>query len=442
MLPRAAAMTTKRWWASGLLPASATPEAGLLLLSRALRAFGDGLVSLLLPAYLAALGHGPFEIGLIATATLAGSSVLTLLAGLYAHHLPGRGLLLGAALLMTLTGVAFALAEGFWPLLLIALVGTLNPSASDVSLFLPLEQARLARSVADRDRTALFARYSLVGSLAGAIGALCAGFPEVLGGLLPGGPEAALKAAFLLYAGLGLASLLLYRRLPAEAPEAAAAAAEPLRRSRRVVFTLAALFSLDAFAGGFVVQSLLALWLFERFGLSLATAGAIFFWTGLLSALSYLVAVPIARRIGLVNTMVFTHLPANVCLVLVPFAPSLGPAIVLLLVRSALSQMDVPTRTSYVMAVVTPAERTAAASVTAVPRSLAAAVSPMLAGSLLAVSGFGWPLVVGGGLKIAYDLTLLAMFRKVRPPEENAGLPPPVHPTAPGNDDGTSAPGA
>ena len=224
---------------------------------------------------------------------------------------------------------------------------------------------------------------------------MCAGFPEVLGGLLPGGPEAALKAAFLLYAGLGLASLLLYRRLPAEAPGAAVAPAEPLRRSRRIVLTLAALFSLDAFAGGFVVQSLLALWLFERFGLSLATTGAIFFWTGLLSALSYLAAVPIARRIGLVNTMVFTHLPANVCLVLVPFAPSLGPAIALLLVRSALSQMDVPTRTSYVMAVVTPAERAAAASVTAVPRSLAAAASPMLAGSLLAASGFGWPLVIG-----------------------------------------------
>jgi MFS family permease len=418
-VPRDATAMTKRWWVPGLLPASATPEAGLLLTSRALRAFGDGLVSLLLPAYLAALGHGPFEIGLIATATLAGSSILTLLVGLHAHRLSGRGLLLGASALMALTGVAFTLAEGFWPLLLIACVGTLNPSAGDVSLFLPLEQARLACSVADHHRTALFARYSLVGSLAGAVGALCAGFPEVLGALLPGGPEVALKAAFLLYAGLGLVSLLLYRRLPAETPGATATPAAPLRRSRRVVLTLAALFSLDAFAGGFVVQSLLALWLFERFGLSLATAGAIFFWTGLLSALSYLAAVPIARRIGLVNTMVFTHLPANVCLVLVPFAPSLGPAIALLLVRSALSQMDVPTRTSYVMAVVTPAERAAAASVTAVPRSLAAAASPMLAGSLLAVSGFGWPLVIGGGLKITYDLTLLVMFRKVGPPEES-----------------------
>jgi MFS family permease len=407
-----------RWWRPGLLPASAEPEAGLLITSRALRASGDGLISLLLPAYLAGLGFGAFEIGLIATATLVGSSALTLLVGLHAHRFSGRGLLMGAAILMTLTGVAFTLVESFWPLLLLALVGTLNPSAGDVSLFLPLEQARLARAVPDRDRTALFARYSLVGSLAGAVGALCAGFPEILGERLSGGLEPALRVAFLLYAVLGLASLLLYRRLPPDDPETVAPA-EPLRRSRRVVFTLAALFSLDSFGGGFIVQSLLALWLFERFGLSLAATGAIFFWTGLLSALSYLVAVPLARRIGLINTMVFTHLPSNICLVLVPLMPNVGLAIALLLVRSALSQMDVPTRTSYVMAVVTPGERTAAASVTAVPRTLAAAVSPMLAGWLLAVSGFGWPLVVGGALKGVYDLALLAMFRKVRPPEES-----------------------
>ena len=186
------------------------------------------------------------------------------------------------------------------------------------------------------------------------------------------------------------------------------------------MLTLAALFSLDAFAGGLVVQSLLALWLFERFGLSLATAGAIFFWTGVLSALSYFAAAWIAERIGLINTMVFTHLPANLCLALVPFAPSLSLAITLLLVRSALSQMDVPTRTSYVMAVVAPEERPAAASVTSVPRSLAAAASPALAGAMLAASGFGWPLVLAGGLKAVYDLLLLVMFRNVRPPEETA----------------------
>lgn len=178
------------------------------------------------------------------------------------------------------------------------------------------------------------------------------------------------------------------------------------------------------------MQSLLALWLFERFGLSLAATGAIFFWTGVLSAVSYLVAVRIAARIGLINTMVFTHLPANVCLVLVPFAPDLVTAIALLLMRSLLSQMDVPTRTSYVMAVVTPGERAAAASVTAVPRSLASALGPLLAGQLLALSGFGWPLVLGGGLKIVYDLMLLGMFRHVRPPEEHPTDAPMTAPNA------------
>jgi MFS family permease len=400
------------------LPEGAAPEARLLLASRGLRAFGDGLVSLLFPVYLAQLGFGAFQIGLLATATMAGSAILTLLVGVYAHRFAGRRLLTAAALLMIATGLAFALADGFWPLLLIAFVGTLNPSSGDVSVFLPLEQARLARAVADRERTSLFARYSLVGSLAAAIGALCAGVPEILADWFEDGLKPALEIAFLLYALLGLAALALYRRLPVTPAGSAVAPSEPLRRSRRIVLVLAALFSLDSFAGGFVVQSLLALWLFERFGLSLAAAGAIFFWTGVLSALSYLLAVRIARRIGLINTMVFTHLPANLCLLLVPFMPSLGPAIALLLIRSALSQMDVPTRTSYVMAVVTPGERSAAASVTAVPRSLAAAASPMLAGSLLAMSGFGWPLVIGGGLKILYDLLLLAMFRKVRPPEE------------------------
>lgn len=401
-----------------LVPAGAAPEVRLLLASRALRAFGDGLISLLLPVHLAGLGFGPVEIGALATATLLGSAALTLTVGVLAHRLPGRGSLIGAALLMTLTGLAFPLAEGFWPLLLIAFVGTINPSSGDVSVFLPLEQARLAHAVPDRERTGLFARYSLVGSLATAVGALCAGVPEWLAAATGITPGAAVAGAFVLYALLGLASLLLYRRLPAARPEDGSAPAEPLGRSRGIVLRLAALFSLDSFGGGLIVQSLLALWLFDRFGLSLAAAGAIFFWTGALSAASYLAAARIAARIGLINTMVFTHLPANVCLVLVPFAPDLGTAVALLLVRSLLSQMDVPTRTSYVMAVVTPGERAAAASVTAVPRSLASALAPLLAGHLLALSGFGWPLVLGGGLKIAYDLMLLGLFRHVRPPEE------------------------
>jgi predicted MFS family arabinose efflux permease len=264
----------------------------------------------------------------------------------------------------------------------------------------------------------LFARFSLVGSLVAAAGALCAGVPELVAQHTGLSLQTALQDMFILYAVIGLIALAIYSRLSASLEEQQPARA-PLKESRRTVFTLAALFSLDSFAGGFVVQSLLALWLFQRFDLSVATAGTIFFWTGVLSAGSYLVAVPLARRIGLVNTMVLTHLPSNILLVLVPFMPSLPLAILLLLVRSALGQMDVPTRNSYVMAVVPPAERPAAASVTSVPRSLATAASPLMSGYLLGLSPFGWPLVIAGVLKSTYDLLLLAMFAKVKPPEES-----------------------
>lgn len=393
----------------------------LLLVSRGLRGIGDGMVSLVLPAYLLALGYGPFETGIIATATLTGSALLSLLVGLNAHRAPGRTWLLAAAGLMALTGCAFTFISDPWPLIVCAFIGTLNPSSGDVSVFLPLEQAELARHVPDRGRTRLFARYSFVGSIAAAMGTLGAALPEMASATFDITILTTLRSAFLVYAALGLTVWLLYRRLPREAsPVAAARRAPPLQHSRRIVLGLAALFSLDAFAGGLVVQSLLALWLFERFGLSLAATGAIFFATGLFSALSYFLAARIAERIGLLNTMVFTHLPANVCLVLVPLAPTLPLAVALLLLRSALSQMDVPTRSSYVMAVVPAAERAAAASVTSVPRSLAAAASPMLAGSLLATSSFGWPLVLAGALKIVYDLLLLGLFRRVRPPEERA----------------------
>jgi MFS family permease len=405
---------------SAVISADRVSAMRLLLAARGLRAVGDGFISLLLPVYLLALGYGPFETGVIATATLAGSALLTLLVGLHARRTSGRTLLIGAALLMMLTGIAFAAIKDFWPLLLVAFVGTLNPSSGDVSVFLPLEQAQLARSVSDRGRTRLFARYSFIGSFMAAVGALGAALPEAAAEPLGTGLKPVLQMAFLVYAALGGLALLLYQRLPgaAETADPGRVPAKPLGRSRHIVLTLAALFSLDAFAGGLVVQSLLALWLFQRFGLSLAAAGAIFFWTGALSALSYFAAARIADRIGLVNTMVFTHLPSNLCLALVPFAPSLPLAIALLLVRSALSQMDVPTRTSYVMAIVAPEERPAAASITSVPRSLAAAASPALAGAMLAVSGFGWPLVLAGGLKAVYDLLLLAMFRNLRPPEE------------------------
>ena len=394
------------------------PHVNRLLAAKGLRAFGDGYVSLLLPVYLLELGYTPLEVGIIATATLLGSGVLALAVGLQAHRFHYRSLLLAATALMAGTGLGFALITDFWPLLLIALVGTLNPSSGDVSVFLPLEHAMLSRLVADRDRTAVFARYSLVGALAAALGSLAAGLPSMAAQEwgVPG--RSALQAMFVLYALMAVATALVYRGLPAAPTGEVRKDVAPLERSRRRVYTLAALFSLDAFAGGLVVQSMVALWLYQRHGISPAAVGAIFFWTGILSAVSFLVAVRIADRIGLVNTMVFTHIPANVCLLLIPFVGDLRIVIALLLVRGLLSQMDVPTRSSYVMAIVTPEERPAAASITSVPRSLASAASPFIAGYLLAASSFGWPLVAAGAIKIAYDVMLLAMFRKVRPLEE------------------------
>jgi MFS family permease len=400
-------------------------DARRLLAAKALRGFGDGFVSLLLPLHLLHLGFTPFQVGVIATTTLLGSGLLTLLVGAHAGRLHYRSLLLAATVLMAATGVALVSVQGFWPLLLVALIGTINPSGGDVSVFMPLEHAVLARSVGERGRTAAFARYSLVGTLSAAFGALAAGLPALVADRLSIPLPGAVQWMFLLYALLAVAAGLVYRGLPRSVETTMEEPRGSLGPSRRRVYGLAALFSLDAFGGGFVVQSLVALWLYQRFGLSMETAGALFFWTGVLTAISYLVAVRIAQRIGLVKTMVYTHLPSSLCLIAIPFCPDLAWAIALLLVRAALSQMDVPTRSSYVMAIVTPAERPAAASVTSVPRSLAAASSPVLAGWLLGLSSFGWPLIVGGALKIVYDLLLLAMFSSVRPPEEEKEEPRP-----------------
>ena len=389
-----------------------------LLWVRGLRAFADGYVSLLLPIYLLALGMTPLQVGIIATGTLLGSGLLTLLVGLQAHRFTYRARLLAASALMAGTGFGFAAFSDFWPLLVVAFVGTLNPSSGDVSVFLPLEHAVLSHSVGDRDRTALFARYSIVGAMVAAFGSLAAGLPEVMATAMHISMRTALQAMFGLYGAIGLVSSLIYRKLPADTGATPQAAASPLRKSKKVVYTLAALFSLDALGGGLVVQSMLALWLFQTFQLSVLFTGALFFWTGLLSAFSYLIAVRVANRFGLINTMVFTHLPSSICLVLIPFTTSLSWAIALLLARAVLSQMDVPTRSSYVMAIVPPNERAAAASVTSVPRSLASAVGPLLAGYLLGVSSFGWPLVIAGALKITYDLLLLRSFRTLRAPEE------------------------
>jgi MFS family permease len=380
---------------------------GRVLAARALRSFADGFIAVVLPAYLLALGLGQLEVGIVSTATLVGSALATLAVGRWGNRFSIRRLLLAAALLMAATGLGFASLGSLWPLLLVSFAGTLNPSSGDASIFMPLDHTMLATA---QDRPTVFARYSFIGSVAGALGALAAGLPELLARGMS--PLAALRAMFLLYAAVGVAVWLLYLRLP-EPRVGAARPRAPLGPSRGVVWRLAALFSIDSFAGGLVLNSLLALWLFQRYGLSLAAAGAFFFWAGLLSATSQLLAAPLAKRIGLVNTMVFTHIPSSLFLIGAAFASSMHAALALLLGRALLSQMDVPARGAFVMSVVTPAERPAAASFTAVPRSLASALSPSLTGAMFAAGAMAAPLVACGALKIAYDVALFAAFRRV-----------------------------
>jgi len=378
--------------------------------ARGVRAFADGIASVLLPAYLVALGMSAVEVGAIVTGTLLGSAAATLAIGLVAHRIAPRTLLLAACALMAATGVGFAGLEGFAALLVLAVVGTLNPTAGDVSVFLPLEQAQLAAAAPPAEHADLFARTNVVAAASAALGALASAFPVPLARATGATSLDAMRAGFLVYALAAGAAACLYAGLPRRAV-ATPSGRRPLERSRGVVLRLAALFTLDSFGGGFVVQSMLALWLFHRFAFSLADAAAFFSVALLLAGASQLLSPRLAERIGLVRTMAYTHLPANACLVVAALMPSAPLAIAFLLLRTSMSSMDVPVRQAFVMRVVPPEERAAAASVTNVPRSLGAGLAPLLAGWLLAQSDFGWPLVVAGLAKIAYDVLLLAQFR-------------------------------
>jgi len=411
-----------------LVPAGAAPGAERLVVARAGRGAADGFASLVLVAYLAELGFSPFAIGGLVTATLLGSAVLTLAVGFAGARLRERTVLFAACALMLATGLGLASFTAFAPLIAVAFAGTLNPSDGDVSVFLPTEQSLLANAIAGNERVALFARYNLAGALAGGLGSLAAGFPVWLAGALSVSLADALRSSLALYGLVAVPIAWLYTGLPAResplhAPDPRASlrggSSYGLPRSRTVVLRLTALFALDSFGGGFVVRSMLALWLFQRFGFSIQAAGNVFFASSLLAGFSQLVSARLAARIGLIQTMAYTHLPANAFLVLAAFMTNAPLAVTLLLLRMALSQMDVPARQSYVMAIVPPEERAAAASVTNVPRSLASALAPSLSGALLAWSSFGWPLVFGGLLKITYDLLLLNRFRSLPPlPDE------------------------
>jgi len=406
--------------ASWPLPPGVAPWVRRILVARALRAFTDGYVAVLLPTYLLALGMGWLDLGLISTSTLAGSALATLAIGAIAGRIANRTLLLGAALLMAATGAAFAGLSDFWPLAMVAFVGTLNPSSGDVSVFLPVEHAELAGAAPNADaRTALFARYTLIGSLFGALGALGAAIPAWLTTHSAIAPLDALRAMFAAYGVVGVLVWWLYRGV-ADVSGQTRARGSALVHSRRTVLRLAALFCIDSFAGGLLVNALLAAWLLQRFGMSLAAAGTFFFWSGLCTTASQLLAPYVARRIGLLRTMVFTHIPASCFLIGAAVSPNLSLALALLLARSSLSQMDVPARSAFVMAVVTPEERVAAASFTAVPRSLASACGPSLGGALLAGGWLAAPLLACGMLKISYDIALLISFRHHRDAQEPA----------------------
>jgi len=398
----------------------------LLFASRMLRLFACGFLAVVLALYLSALGFSEARIGLLLTLTFLGDAAISLWLSTRADRWGRRRTLLLGAALVVLGGAGMAATDNFLLLAAAATIGVISPTGSEVGPFLAVEQACLAHVTGDRERTRIFARYHVAGFTMSALGA--AGGGALARALQDAGwsAVASYRALFWLYAGVGAVLALLSRRLsPAVEARAPGERTGPvvslfgLRESRGIVLRLGGLFSVDAFAGGFIVQSFLAYWFHKKFGADIASLGAIFFGANLLSGLSALAAAPLARRIGLVNTMVGTHLPSNILLMLVPLMPTLGGAVAMLLARHAIAQMDVPTRQSYVNAVVPAAERSAANGVTGTARQLGAALAPVLAGPLLGSPALASaPFFICGGLKILYDLALWRNFRALKPPEE------------------------
>ena len=403
----------------------------LLFATRAVRMFGYGLASVVLVLYLAALGLPDLAIGALLSLTLLGDAAISLWLTTHADRVGRRRVLLAGALLMCLAGVGFASTSALPVLLLTATIGVISPSGNEVGPFLAVEQASLSQTIADRARTRVFAWFNLTGSFATATGALIGG--GVAGALIASGraPVDAYRIVIVLYACLGLVLAALFWRVSsrvevAQAPDVSVSRRLGLHRSRGIVARLSALFALDAFGGGLVVQSLVAYWFHLRFGADVAVLGGVFFGANLLAGISALAAARIADRIGLVRTMVFTHLPSNVLLALVPLMPTLPLAIGVLLARFSISQMDVPTRQSYTMAVVDPDERSAAAGVTGIARSLGASMSPLIAAPLFGVASLAAvPFLLAGGLKIGYDVALYRGFRSLRPEHERLSSPSP-----------------
>ncbi len=406
-------------------------EFALLFAARMARLFAYGFLAVVMVLYLRALGFSESRVGVLLAFTLLGDAAISLTITTRADRLGRRRMLLLGAVLMVLGGAGLAVFRSFWALLPAAIVGVLSPSGNELGPFLAIEQACLVEIIRPEDRTHVFAWSHVLGFTANALGALAGGGIAALLQRHGWAPLASYRALLGLYAGFGGVLFALFLALRSRVEAAAAdrgagrgvipASWHGLHEAKARVARLGALFTLDAFGGGFIVQSFVAYWFHRKFGADLATLGGIFFGTTLLSGLSALAAVPLARRFGLLNTMVFTHLPSNVLLILVPFMPTLGSAVAVLLARHLISQMDVPTRQSYVNAIVPAAERSAANGITTTIRQLGTALGPLAAGPLMGVPALaGWCFVASGGLKSIYDLAIWRAFRHVKPPEEQA----------------------
>jgi len=407
-----------------------TADGYFLFITRIARMFGYGFLSVVLVLYLSQMGLGETQFSLLLTLTLVGDTIISLWITTNADRIGRRRMLIVGAFLMVFAGVLFAVTHNFIFLLIAATIGVISPSGYEVGPFLSIEQAALSQIVSDEKRTNIFAWYNLVGSFATALGALAGGSLVQL--LMDSGVSSlgSYRAVVIGYAVIGLMLGGLFTRLsPAVEIKTGANRSQSttafktlfgLHRSRKVVLKLSALFSIDAFAGGFVLQSILAYWFHMRFNAQPADLGQIFFGTNILAGISALSAAWVAKKIGLIRTMVFTHIPSNILLILVPLMPNLPLAIAVLLLRFSISQMDVPTRQSYTMAVVAPDERSAAAGITGIARTTGASLSPIFTGPLLAHAALmNVPFFLSGGLKIVYDLLLYRSFKSIKPPEEN-----------------------
>jgi MFS family permease len=390
----------------------------LLFTTCGVRSLAYGFLSVILGLYLDSIGLSTTAIGWIFTAALAGGAVMTIIITAIADSFGRKFLLIAGALLMALAGWVFAVSDNPILLAIAAIFGTISPSGKEVGPFLSLEQAILPQTTSDQNRTAVFSAYNLVGSFAGALGALAVSVPSFFSLTALAGYRILIWAYVACAIGLAVLFGLLSPRVEATKKTEATKKRVGLQKSRGIVTKLGGLFALDAFAGAFIVQSIVAYWFFLRYQTDLKALGGIFFGTNMLAALSFLAAPPMARRIGLLNTMVFTHLPSNVLLLFVPLMPNVEWAVAVLLLRHLLSQMDVPTRQSYTMAVVDADERAAAAGVLSVSRNVGAAVAPLFTGAILAAPALGLPFLLAGGIKIVYDLWIFTVFRHVKPPEE------------------------